>query len=326
VANPYGFPIASSLVELSPDVEPNFIGWSDQRYVPQEGALLPAHGYWIKNNGALTTIRFPAVALDAPREPIHVADDPRAIWTASLCAVAGEFADVGALGIRADATARRDAFDLSDPPDPPGGFVSIASQGAGGERLMRDFRAPSESGGVRWEVLVRSDQAGASYRVDVERAGDIPEGFAWIAIESGGARRVDLSRVGSFGGFVASEAFSTVWTLALGPAEWADAVQQALHAHVTEFALAAPRPNPMRRPAGAVFDLSVPREGGVTAVVYDVTGRRVRTLVDESLSPGVHHLYWNGDDSFGRRAGAGVYFIAVRARDFSASRKVTVLH
>jgi hypothetical protein len=226
--------------------------------------------------------------------------------------------------MRADATAARDAFDFADPPEPISGFVSVAFTGREGERLLRDYR-PHDPTGARWDVVVRSDQAGRAYRVEVPLEGALPTEFDWVAIVVGGASVVDLRASGGFGGIVSSAAFQTEWTIAAGPAEWVETVLDELRADVTRFSLAAPRPNPARRAAGVAVDFDVPHDSEVTVAVFDVRGRRVRSLVTGRLTRGVHHLYWDGTESGGRHVVSGVYFVVARTPESTHARKVTIL-
>jgi flagellar hook assembly protein FlgD len=47
----------------------------------------------------------------------------------------------------------------------------------------------------------------------------------------------------------------------------------------------------------------------VQVAVYDVAGRKVRTLADRVFSPGEHTLTWDGTDDDGRGVARGVYFV-----------------
>ncbi|MBI5835705.1 MAG: hypothetical protein HZB25_00535 [Candidatus Eisenbacteria bacterium] len=56
--------------------------------------------------------------------------------------------------------------------------------------------------------------------------------------------------------------------------------------------------------------------------VLDVTGRRVRTLVDGYLLPGPGHVTWDGRDANGSQVGSGMYFCRFRAGSESAAVKI----
>ena len=59
--------------------------------------------------------------------------------------------------------------------------------------------------------------------------------------------------------------------------------------------------------------------------VYNVTGRLVRTLVDETETPGRYWVVWDGRDDDGRRLSSGIYVIGLWAGDFSQARKVVLV-
>lgn len=46
----------------------------------------------------------------------------------------------------------------------------------------------------------------------------------------------------------------------------------------------------------------------IVAAIYDVLGRRVRTLVDEDVAPGRRELHWDCRGARGNTVGSGVYF------------------
>jgi hypothetical protein len=82
-------------------------------------------------------------------------------------------------------------------------------------------------------------------------------------------------------------------------------------------------PNPFN--PRTTLQLTVPRDGAVSLAVYDLAGRRVRTLVDEVLSSGPKDVVWDGLDEQGRRVGSGVYLVRMRAGETTASIRVALL-
>jgi hypothetical protein len=88
--------------------------------------------------------------------------------------------------------------------------------------------------------------------------------------------------------------------------------------------LGAPYPNPGR---GLVsFRLVVPASDERTEVgVFDLSGRRVRALVDGVLPAGERTLQWDGRSDDGRSARSGVYFVRVMTRAETQSRRILFL-
>ena len=89
------------------------------------------------------------------------------------------------------------------------------------------------------------------------------------------------------------------------------------------FALHQGWPNPFNSRTHLRFDL--PRPARAELRVYDLRGALVRTLVAADLEAGTHAVYWNGLDHRGNRAASGVYFVEMRAGEFSQGRKVSLL-
>jgi hypothetical protein len=90
------------------------------------------------------------------------------------------------------------------------------------------------------------------------------------------------------------------------------------------FALGAGHPNPFNPVTVIPFDL--PRPETVTLQVFDLRGRLVRTLLGaESRQAGSHQAVWNGMDDRGQPAAAGVYLVKMRAGEFQAGRRVSLV-
>ncbi|MDZ7721565.1 MAG: T9SS type A sorting domain-containing protein [candidate division KSB1 bacterium] len=59
--------------------------------------------------------------------------------------------------------------------------------------------------------------------------------------------------------------------------------------------------------------------------VFDMNGRRVQILLNESVDAGHHVTNWNGTDAAGELVGSGVYFIRMRSDEFEQVRKVVLM-
>lgn len=91
-----------------------------------------------------------------------------------------------------------------------------------------------------------------------------------------------------------------------------------------KFALQGVRPNPVIN--GATIRFEIPRPGAEVAIrIYDVTGREVRTLVDESKPAGYHVAAWDLTNNAQQKVAPGLYFCRMEAGSFRDVRKLILL-
>ncbi|HMB70423.1 MAG TPA: FlgD immunoglobulin-like domain containing protein, partial [bacterium] len=88
-------------------------------------------------------------------------------------------------------------------------------------------------------------------------------------------------------------------------------------------AMASPRPSPFRDRTTLDFSLAEPAH--VTVAVFDVAGRRVRTLVDADRDANRYRITWDGRNDHGSRLGSGVYFVRYQAGPAEIVRRVVRL-
>ncbi len=91
----------------------------------------------------------------------------------------------------------------------------------------------------------------------------------------------------------------------------------------TKFELYQNYPNPFNPSTQISFDLAKPDH--VSLVVFNLTGRMVATLLDQTLSAGNHTVVWDGHDHDGIEAASGVYFYRLMSGEFSATRKLALV-
>jgi len=90
------------------------------------------------------------------------------------------------------------------------------------------------------------------------------------------------------------------------------------------FRLHRAYPNPFNPSTTLAFELPAPAR--VDLEIYDVSGRRVRTLLrEDARTAGRHDLVWDGADDAGRTSPAGVYLVRLRAGEFRADQQVVLV-
>lgn len=82
-------------------------------------------------------------------------------------------------------------------------------------------------------------------------------------------------------------------------------------------------PNPSG--TGVTMLYSVARPGYVCIAIYDLLGRKVRTVLDTDAHPGQHTVAWDGTDRNGDRVPAGVYFCRFRTASTCETQKIILL-
>ncbi len=82
-------------------------------------------------------------------------------------------------------------------------------------------------------------------------------------------------------------------------------------------------PNPFNPSTRVEFSLE--EDGPADLAIYDIGGRRLRTLVSREMTAGNHELEWNGRDDDGRELAGGVYFLLFKADGVAERTKLVLL-
>jgi flagellar hook assembly protein FlgD len=69
----------------------------------------------------------------------------------------------------------------------------------------------------------------------------------------------------------------------------------------------------------------VATDESIRLTIYNLMGREVRILVDESLEPGRYRVRWDGKDVRGEDVPSGIYFGVLRGGTSVRTRKITIL-
>jgi len=89
--------------------------------------------------------------------------------------------------------------------------------------------------------------------------------------------------------------------------------------------LSSPFGNPTRGAAEMLLAVAPENAGVFRVEVFDVAGRRVAVLRNESLTPGMQRIQWTGEASSGGRVAAGTYFVRVEGPGFRSTRKLVLV-
>jgi hypothetical protein len=127
--------------------------------------------------------------------------------------------------------------------------------------------------------------------------------------------------------FVASDIERGLFVLELefDPAPLADAPTLAVGASHAAPDLGWPAPNPIRVGSETRFELVLAQPSPVSADVFDVRGRIVRSVAHGTYPAGRHSFTWDGRSASGAVAASGTYLLRVRSPSGAWTRSVTLL-
>jgi len=89
------------------------------------------------------------------------------------------------------------------------------------------------------------------------------------------------------------------------------------------FSLGQNQPNPFT--PSTLIPYGLPERAWVTVDVFDIRGRLIVTLVDESQDRGFKSTPWDGRDAAGVAVPSGVYLYRLRAGEFTETRKMVLV-
>jgi hypothetical protein len=118
--------------------------------------------------------------------------------------------------------------------------------------------------------------------------------------------------------------------LTVGGMDQQESLELALFSHCFSAAPGLPElrwrdlpwPNPFNPRMHGRIQLDAPSR--VDAAVFDLSGRRVATLLQGNLPAGVHDLTWDGKNQ-GQAAAAGLYLLRISSENSLLSRKIVLL-
>ncbi len=82
-------------------------------------------------------------------------------------------------------------------------------------------------------------------------------------------------------------------------------------------------PNPFNPETYISFALK--DDGFVTLEIFNIKGQKIRTLLNENMSAGIHSLIWQGKDDTGKQAASGVYFYKMKAGNMVQTKKMILM-
>jgi hypothetical protein len=310
IGNPFLVPLLWDGVRAPSTVQPP-VAFRGSYQVGQE-LLQPWEGYFVFNGGSRTVLSF---------EIPTFTESAQGDLSARLLSRAGDGATL--LDVRADDGAGRadrvllgragaggeapDALRLDKPPAIDDGLRLTASGGASDD--LASLFLPAEAP-PSWTLALRAG-GGRAVEVQVAEHGVRPPGTDLVVddLDRGVPLAVVAGRV-------------QVPAVAGLDARRLRVRLVPIGSVVAPAALGRPHPNPFAE--SLAIPLAVPQGADARVEVFDLLGRRVRTLLEGPLG-NAGEVRWDGRDDAGRPVAAGAYLVRLQTADSAAHARVTLL-
>ena len=89
------------------------------------------------------------------------------------------------------------------------------------------------------------------------------------------------------------------------------------------FALHQNYPNPFNPSTQIRYDL--PLDEYVTIIIYDVMGRKIKSLINTNQEAGYRSITWDATNDLGQPVSAGMYIYTIQAGEFRQTKKMVLL-
>ena len=90
-----------------------------------------------------------------------------------------------------------------------------------------------------------------------------------------------------------------------------------------DFTLSQNYPNPFNSTTTIQYDL--PKESLVNIIIYDMLGKRIKTISNLLQTAGYHEIKWSATNDQGNTVVAGIYFYTIEAGKFRQTKKMVFL-
>lgn len=248
-------------------------------------------------------------------------------WLVQISGSAGTALDLeNWAGVRNEALEAFDKFELAEPPV-IGHFLRVQFPKPDWNQPARGFSTdirPAGSNEQVWEFDVQTNLPETLVKVDFSFLGDFPANAEVFVVDEGLKIAQNLRANSSYSFKSGKQGVQKKLKLIVGGAEFASAAAGEVPLTPAEFALLQNYPNPFNPETSIRYNL--PAASPVKLEIFDVLGRKVRTLVNgEQKAAGYHSILWNGRDDSGRQVASGVYIYRIVSNKQSLSRKMILM-
>ncbi len=327
VGNPFAFPVAWDSIIGSGGLETNVenpVFYEGTDYGYGVTVLEPWEGYFVYNGNPFNyTLSFPPVeaasGLSKLNAGIDINGDEYLLQLAATLSGTRLKDSQNYLGLLREATDERDTLDFFEAP-PIGDYLrfSIIERD---DRFAGNFKS-LHSSGQEWEIEISSTLPARPVQIILLETGQLPDNFQLHVFDRDYKRVIPLSE-NRFDVDLNEEFPIRHLKVILGTEEFTEGHNDGIATTPLQFSLEQNYPNPFNPETNIRYQIG--QQSLVTLEIYNVLGKRVRTLINEVQDPGAHSVQWDGLDDSGHSVSSGVYIYILKAGQFITSRKLALI-
>ena len=102
-----------------------------------------------------------------------------------------------------------------------------------------------------------------------------------------------------------------------------DTIETSISSVPKNFKLHTCFPNPFNSSTTLKYELS--EQCKILLQIYNCTGQKIRTLVQNTILPGEHSVIWDGTDDKGFSVSSGIYIIRLCSNNYSVANKMILM-
>ncbi|MFB6286501.1 MAG: T9SS type A sorting domain-containing protein, partial [Candidatus Bipolaricaulia bacterium] len=266
--------------------------------------------YYFLNDAGLNSLQIPFPT--GSGSSAAVAEKNADAQVLRLDALVGEETASSAwVGVRPNAKDGKDSFDYFAPPSHfTKASLSVANEKVESPHSLAGDLRPTGKEGHRYTLALKTKKADGNLKLRVNGLSTLANDQQVRLYNTDTGRRHDLQSSPTVD--VKASGDKSTFALLLGSSSYVK--EQGAEFVPDKLALRQNYPNPVQTRGQTTLEYSLPEQRDVSIRIYDVLGRRVRTLLDgKSQRAGVHTLRWDARNEQGQSVASGVYFARLKA-------------
>lgn len=320
IGGPFDFEINWSDVIKDNSVESSLWWYDGQGYL-NKTRLEPWEGYFVKNRENYNVnIEIPprgtGGSAKSAAECLAVNSLSEEEWSIQIAAQAGKYSDSeNYLGKLTSSHAAWDQHDFSEPPQPPGEYISLYFPHQNWEKYpgsyTTDFRPIAGEGEV-WDFIVDGNIAESKCSLVFDKLSSVPENLEVFLFDQARQIAIDLR---SNNQYTFNTSTGKRFSIMVGTNQFVAKNKLTISPVPEQYALGQNYPNPFNSVTTIKYE--VPKHSKIILKIFNVMGQELATLVNEYQDAGYHTVHWDAS-----QAPTGIYFCQVHAEGFVQIRKM----